>query len=97
MLIKYLPTTFFLLSWCIAFALLWLSICILMLKSGHIQLLKFCHRPLLFLPVMIIAPLLLIVVFRGAGINLLFPIHLFAQTSELLIAAAVPGIVLFFA
>lgn len=105
-LIAKLAMTTLLLCWCFALAWAWSRVAYSWLTARHSHQ-QLCDdstqgaaralRPSLMMPALVIAPLLLLAAFRGFEVNLLFPVHFFADTSTLIAAGIAPALVLLLA
>lgn len=99
---KYFQTTTLILLWCFVLALVW-SFVVFKWSAwrkarGHGVPSAVSGNSALgagvLLPALVLAPLLLVVAFRMLGINLLFPLHFFAEPRTLVLSAFVPAVVL---
>ena len=84
---KYLQTTFFILSWCGLLSLVWAVVCF----YGRERLAKL---PSIILPALVWGPVLLTSCYLLMRVNLLFPVHFFADLKTIWFAALVPALVL---
>lgn len=94
-MLKYLQTTTLILAWCAVLSL------VLGVATYKIAAIRHERRgngkaPLagVILPALVVAPLALVVAFKGLGLNLLFPVHFFSDWAALAQAALAPSLVL---
>jgi ABC-type dipeptide/oligopeptide/nickel transport system permease component len=92
-MIKYAETTAFILAWSFLLSLAWAFGCFwLTAKREKGRKSKESHGTAL-LPSLVLGPLLLIGAFRLFGLNLIFPVHLFASLSDLICSAFFPALI----
>lgn len=97
-MLKYAQTTTLILLWCFALSLAWTGAVYAAQarrKDGSGATARFSGAAIL--PALVVGPVALVAAFRVAGINLLFPVHFFTSTFELVAAALVPAVVLLLA
>ena len=93
-MLKYAETTSLILCWCV---LISVGLTALMFavesrrRPGHARAM---WSDGLVVPALVVGPVMLVGAFRIAGINLLFPVHFFADFPTLVAAALVPALVL---
>jgi len=97
-----LGTTGLVLAWCLILSLVWAHLCFVVVayrRRVFVDTLVVTRPAVLgsgmIMPALVAAPLTLLLAFRVASINLLFPVTLFAAPAELLRAAFAPALVLF--
>ena len=92
-------TTLLILAWCLILATLWTAACFWYACRREPP--RFATIPSMgrgmILPALVAAPLTLLTAHRLLGINLLFPVAMFAAPHELALAALAPAAVLFVA
>ena len=95
-------TTGLVLAWCLVLSLVWAHLCYVIVacrRKVPVYTLVAARAATLgsgvIMPVLVAAPLTLLLAFRAASINLLFPVTLFATPVELLKATFAPALVLF--
>ena len=93
---KYFQTTTLILVWCFLLTSLW-AVVVFYWTSRRTSAVSTPSNSAALLPGLILAPLILTISFHVLGINLLFPVHFFADWQTLVSAAIVPAIVLILA
>lgn len=98
-MLKYFQTTTLILAWCFILSVVWSGLVWkwVTLRSRVMPVMPKTSgalRSRLLLPALVIAPLALAGFYHGLGLNLLYPIHAFASSGELLMAAIIPALVL---
>ncbi len=93
---KYLQTTTLILGWCFLLSVLWAVVCFYW-TSLHRRKNKVLSLNQTILPSLVLGPILLVVFYNIASVNLIFPVQLLSSFSQLLWASFVPAVVLIFA
>ncbi|MCX6106739.1 MAG: hypothetical protein NTY08_12995 [Proteobacteria bacterium] len=96
-MLKPCETTILILAWCLLLALCWTAAVFGYLcrsQQAPSESIDGLGRGVI-IPALVVAPVTLLIAFRYAGINLLFPIEIFATATELCTAALAPAAVLF--
>ena len=96
-MLKPCETTILILAWCLLLGLCWTAVVFGYLcrsQKAPSTSIDSLGRGVI-IPALVIAPVTLLIAFRYAGINLLFPIEIFASATELFTAALAPAVVLF--
>lgn len=93
-MLKYFQTTTLILLWCFALTLVWAyGAYRRAARSSRAGTLSASLAGVIA-PALVVGPLALVLAFRALGINLLFPVHFFAELQTLLAAAFAPALVL---
>lgn len=94
-MLKYLQTTTLILAWCAALSVV-LSVSIYVFAAYRHERRGRGRTPFAgaILPALVVAPLGLALAFKVLGVNLLFPVHFFADWRQLARAALAPAVVL---
>lgn len=96
-MLKYFQTTTLILAWCFALTLIWAFVAYRRTARSSTPRNPRASTAALagiIAPALVIGPLALVLAFRALGINLLFPVHFFAELQTLLAAALAPALVL---
>lgn len=101
-MVKYFLTTNLIIIWCMVLSFIWALFCYLRASrySGSGDILAAQRVPdkrQLFLPALVIGPVVIFCCYHVFAINLLFPIHIFASFGNLVLKSAVPAVVLIIA
>lgn len=93
-MIKYFQTTTLILLWCFLLSLIisWVKFHIIYkkLNSGK----KFQQQDQIILPALILGPVIMVLFYNLFGKNLIFPLHFFSSTWDLVQSAFFPGLIL---
>lgn len=87
-MIEYVKSTAFIFSWCTAHCFLWAYLCYMFKNLSK----KF--KIPIYIPALIIAPILIVMGMTFGNVNFIFPSHLLTPKRELFLLSIVPGLVL---
>ncbi len=93
-MLKYAQTTTLILLWCFVLSLVWSAALYARLAWRKPAPARSDVAGAAILPALVVGPLLLVLGFRVIHVNLLFPVHFFADFETLAVAALVPALVL---
>jgi ABC-type dipeptide/oligopeptide/nickel transport system permease component len=95
-MLKYFQTTTLILLWCFGLGLAWAALAYWRVsRPGRVVRVAAPElRSDLLVPALVLGPLALVLAFRVFSVNLLFPVHLFAEGATLVVAALAPALVL---
>lgn len=91
-IMDYLETTLFILAWCLILAVTAALISFHFARRG--KNLRWWGTGSQVLPSIVLGPLLLTLVFRWSGVNLIFPLSFFSSAPELFLRCSVPAFLL---